>query len=46
MNGTWPDLSGTEDGKTPTAPAWSGMSFLVIFEIMLSIEFIFEWVRL
>lgn len=46
MNGTWPNLSGIEDRDKITAPAWNGMSFLVIFEIMLSIEFIFEWVRL
>lgn len=46
MNGAWPDLSGLEGRETVAAPAWNGMSFLVIFEIMLSIEFIFEWVRL
>ncbi|MGJ0430628.1 hypothetical protein [Methylobacter sp.] len=46
MNGTWPDLSGLEGRETVAAPAWNGMSFLVIFEIMLSVEFIFEWVRL
>jgi len=46
MNGAWPSPSGTENRETPPAPAWSGMSFLVVFEIMLGIEFIFESVRL